>query len=370
MARRKRAAILQAEQDIPRAKRVRITRASSQPQPTPAICPVDERIEDQTPPRSDDLTSLNARESPLLRLPAELRERIWAYAFGMKTVHPRGNRARFWDTSPERSRKWPVTFTPCNEEYSDCEVYQMSLQGAMDGSPHFWKHPDMMNTNWDVTHHRGLHLCSRWAPQIPPGGEQQFVPLICKQLYYEALPVAWKTITFSFMESGYFQHFLRSPYTRFDLVTQLCIIQLSNCGEPYWAAWASALKSPMMLKFTALQGLNLVLRNHDYRSWDRPTPSVSDIMKTPPYYCKILPTIIRQFQRYPLEKNKTTVLITSHYWENDGGDYTGFPVTDRRIMAEVIRSHLLQTTNKMPKPPKWMQNTIGTRRSVRLNGTK
>lgn len=313
-------------------------------------------------------TARNAQESPLLRLPAELRERIWAYAFGMKTVHPIGNALRHWDTSPRRSKEWVVSFRPCREEYSDDEIYKMSLDGQLDGSPHFWKHPGMMDTDWEVAHHRGLHLCARWHLQKIPG-EPHLIPPVCKQLYYEAIPAAWKTITFSFMESGYFQHFLKSPYARCDLVTQLSIIQLSNSGDAFWDGWMSALKSPLMSKFTSLQGLNLILRNHDYRSWAHPTPSVSNIMETPPYYCKILPTIIRKFQGYSLEKNRTTVLITSHYWENDGGDYTGFPVTERRIMAEVVRTHLLQTTKKKPKQqPKWTRQMRGTRQSERLSG--
>lgn len=34
----------------------------------------------------------NAKNSPLLLLPAELREQIWEYAFGWRTIYPRMNK--------------------------------------------------------------------------------------------------------------------------------------------------------------------------------------------------------------------------------------------------------------------------------------
>ncbi|KAF2133688.1 hypothetical protein P153DRAFT_96916 [Dothidotthia symphoricarpi CBS 119687] len=348
---------------------------SSSHQQTPNLS-FDDAIQDD----EIDITARNARESPLLRLPGELRVRIWEIAFGRRTIHPRGNGEQNWQNRPRSSQKWAITsFDPCEELFSEGEVYEMSLQGEADAAPNHWKHPKM-KTYWPpLKRHNfeGLHICARWQPRDLVRDEC-LVPIISKQIYNEAIPAAWKSITWSFMHSGNFEHFLKSPHTRLDLVTQLSIIQYSTGGGAYQDSWTKAMASRAMSGLTSLRGLNFIIRNHTYRdpSHFHPgcdtRPSTVDIINNPPYYCQQLPSIIRRFQRFRLEKSRTTVLVTGNYWEHQADDMkTPFPVSQRREMAEAVRTQLLQRKEEKGKTqPKWARNTEGTRRSARILAQK
>jgi hypothetical protein len=313
-------------------------------------------------------TARNSQESPLLRLPAELRERIWGPAFGNKTVHPRSSGDYNWKPGFKRSRGRQLSFDYCQERFSDHEMYQMSLDGQSKESPHYWKHADMMDPDEHIPSFRGMHLCARWEPdeeELTELGCEQLVPLICKQIYYEATPVAWKTITFSFSISGYFQDFVKSTQTRLDLVTQLSIIQLTEAHDGYQQGWVSAFESTVWSSFTSLRGLNLILRNNVISS-TRHLCSLN-VMSDPPYYFPNLPTIIRRLQSFPLIRDRTTVLVVTNYWDDEEEDDIHFPITERRAMAEVVRELLLQrTVKKSKKQLKSAPQTEGLRRSQRL----
>jgi hypothetical protein len=118
-----------------------------------------------------------------------------------------------------------------------------------------------------------------------------------------------------------------------------------------------------------------VLRNNSYSEQIQATtlnPCSLDVMTQVPYYCKILPDIIRCFQKLPLIRDRTTVLVAAEYWADDSDPYPHFPISDRRAMAETVRELLLQRTpvvvkkKKQPKPAP----RKGERQSQRLKGAK
>jgi hypothetical protein len=319
----------------------------------------------------DDSTARNAVESPLLRLPAELRESIWTLAFGMRTVHPRSNGAYSWKSGVKRSTYRQLSFDYCQEEFSDNEIYQMSLDGQSEESPRYWKHPNMMDPGGHIPSFRGMHICARWEPgeeELTEPRCEQLVPLVCKHIYYEATPVAWKTTTFSFSVSGYFQDFVKSTQTRLDLVTQLSIIQLTSAHDGYQQGWVSAFESTVWSNFTSLRGLNLILRNNVISIHPSTRhPCSLNVMSNPPYYSPNLPAIIRRFQSLPLIRDRTTVLVVANYWDDEEEDDIHFPITERRAMAEVVRELLLQgAVKKSKKQLESASRTEGLRRSQRL----
>ena len=140
------------------------------------------------------------------------------------------------------------------------------------------------------------------------------------------------------------QHFVQDTQMRLDLVTQLYVV---TCKEFHYndhqQGWSSALKSSIWSRFTSLRAVNLVLRNNAYSEQIQSTtlnPCSLDVMIHPPYYCLILPDIVRCFQKLPLIRNRTTVLVAAEYWD-DSGPYPHLPITDRRAMAEAVRELFL-----------------------------
>jgi hypothetical protein len=54
-------------------------------------------------------------------------------------------------------------------------------------------------------------------------GSSFIAPLVCKQMYHEAVPVAWKTSIFCFKDDKCFSSFFHAPTARIDLISQLSL---------------------------------------------------------------------------------------------------------------------------------------------------
>lgn len=69
-----------------------------------------------------DVTAINPVQSPLLRLPAELRDRIWAFAYGNQKI--RVEPKRFWQ---EQQLHHALTYWACRHRpdfYGRCECFR------------------------------------------------------------------------------------------------------------------------------------------------------------------------------------------------------------------------------------------------------
>jgi hypothetical protein len=301
-------------------------------------------------------TLRNSIASPLLRLPAELRNYIWALAFGNRTVHPRiqcPNLFVFWlDYKPS-----PIYYKPCLEIQSDIDVYRLSVEGASVTEPFEWKASAMQVGRTGTS---GYHHCV-YSPnednEEPNQCPTLLVPLVCKQLHREANPVAWKTTVFAFHFADDFYHFVRASWTRVDLVSQLCVIQddMHHLAiHRHNKKWQRALNATHLAKFTSLKGVSLVLRSDDFRTNPMPFHLSLDVVAHPPRLFPILPLFIRQFQKCSLKEEYTTVLLPGHPEERNGKqDYLldpAFTVRQRREMAEAIRSRLLDYRPTAVKP--------------------
>ncbi|KAJ4304723.1 hypothetical protein N0V90_000250 [Kalmusia sp. IMI 367209] len=192
----------------------------------------------------------------------------------------------------------------------------------------------------------GYHKCDEKSTRRK---YHYLVPPVCKQFWNEASECAWKTITFAFVTSGDFQHFVYYSGAPLDLIQKLCIIAPGSdfdlgihpfsAKAKYDKGWVRALDSGVMERFTSLVGLHLVLRLYWGTSrWD--THVVEDLIY-PPHECLYLPEIIREFQKLNLRPEHTTVLITNGEHEQPYG-YDGFTIPMRRKLAQVIRNFILQ----------------------------
>ncbi|KAF1972438.1 hypothetical protein BU23DRAFT_158790 [Bimuria novae-zelandiae CBS 107.79] len=153
---------------------------------------------------------------PLLQLPTELRSLIWTYAFGNRTVHPR-----------RRSPISPFIYLVCQEPFSDQVAYNLSLRGASKHDTRLYAAEELYAHAWNPAgpHKRviglaGMHdycyshsmraVCDVVLEGIGPS-------LVCRQVYYEAMPVAWRTTTFAFFSAVFFENWIEGmgPERRF-----------------------------------------------------------------------------------------------------------------------------------------------------------
>lgn len=300
----------------------------------------------------------NQQESPLLRLPIELRELIWTYAFALDPVHPTNGR---WAGHVRRMR-----YGECRETLSDQTIYELGLQGADENDAMKWKNPalhDTMDPYFRRPTFVGMHRCT--SVRGPPLNVS--VPLVCKQLYDEALPLMWKSTTFCFSSGEVFFNFSRAPNARPQLVEQLSI----NLKAGHLSDWEATVTPEVLASFPALRGLHLILDGtwDDWKSALTPQVLVSfpalrtlhraleGIEPRPPTYHQAclrgLPRLIQLFQHLPLRRRRTTAWMVpppTYVTEKPGpdcGDWVEqlpmeYAIANRRLVAEVVRELLLQ----------------------------
>ncbi|KAF1958435.1 hypothetical protein CC80DRAFT_592132 [Byssothecium circinans] len=233
-------------------------------------------------------TTRNAEESPLLRLPAEIRNEIWELAFGHRNVHPHIEDVKtYWTRSKSGRHQRTITYSPCDPGLSTQEQCNTVMRGGGElavGISGTWE---------DSRSYYRLMGKEETASTL--------VPLVCKQIYYEALSLVWETTTFTFNEPRVFQRFLNAPTSRLDLVQQLGLaIGLHRLSDSNEDIWPGVLMSPSFSALTAVSGINLVAKVHQFH-WPPLYPD--------PYY--IFGVLINELRGFPLKPERTTVFVIS-----------------------------------------------------------
>jgi hypothetical protein len=259
----------------------------------------------------------NARESPLLRLPAELREQIWIYAFGCRAIHIRVR-------SPDRknTRIGCISFDACKEALTDDEVNRLQ---HMKGTPRWNKAiAQARNTGTFVGSHK---LCARSSIVT-----HNIVPLVCEQLYHEAMPIAWKHSTIIF-DSGF--DFARLPHFHtvpLDLISQLGMHITDN---ELFIRWRKGLNNNyLMSRFRSLQGVNLV----QMYTGSGPDDLNEDLYEMPYHVVGLMRIMIEAFQVFELRGEWTTVSVYRDFLMPG-------PVQSLPGLAEQARNDLLNQTS-------------------------
>ncbi|KAF2030206.1 hypothetical protein EK21DRAFT_21411, partial [Setomelanomma holmii] len=134
----------------------------------------------------------NAKKSRLLALPAEIREQIWTYAFGFRTIHPSIQYA----DAHERVRR--ISFDPCTKLFHHHEVYELNLPNCSMEKGQRWREVRVQahcNFTFIGSHKKCESEEHKYHPIVPP---------VCKLILHEAVKIAWRTSTFAFQRSATF----------------------------------------------------------------------------------------------------------------------------------------------------------------------
>jgi hypothetical protein len=245
----------------------------------------------------------NATESPLLLLPAELRERIWELAFGNRTIHP-----YIVQPDPKQAKLLTIVFEPCNEPFMDHEVYAYRLDDQSAMKDPRWK--EACRRARALRTYVGSH---ENCPDVIEDPTQPLymdnisfiVPLVCTQVYYEAMHIAWKTSVFQFNDSGRFLSFFNAPNVRTDLIRRLSL-DIGPTRQEY-DNWHRALQSEVYTgRLKAIRGLDLFCSYLD-RYWPVYFTSANFLEKT-----RIKDTVAA-LRWIPLERHLLTVFVCHTY---------------------------------------------------------
>ncbi|KAF9692720.1 hypothetical protein EKO04_009235 [Ascochyta lentis] len=202
-----------------------------------------------------DITALNAVQSPLLRLPAELRNKIWSYAYGDEFVH-------------------------VDQGFSKHRLFR-----------------------FHVCQHKGSSRpcgCSRNTPLFS-------IPLVSKQFWWEVSASFQSSATLVFnTEDSYnvLRAFLRSAHAFLAQVRYLELLVLSEHWMYRGDLRGYALTSALVGTMKNLQGIRLSL---DFDFGPMYLLSDPDIMRSADWKGSGIPRIIQSFRQHKLNPDKIAV---------------------------------------------------------------
>ncbi len=237
----------------------------------------------------------NATSSPLLKLPRELREKIWAYLFADQLVHIEFaptqrkrhavcNRRSFITWSDDLKADRRLDYVLCEATVSEQEAYELS-RTQEEGNSVESREPDKISfreRHADCYRRRdeGFNMpYARIGTHDTPTGSstdhkhvrRNQLPLaflrVCRQAYLETNTMFWRTTTWSFTSPRAFYRFMCecNPVQR-RLMSKLHLNFydfLTRAVFDDWYQFMTSKKSmSMMQKFQALEVLHL-----DVRSW-------------------------------------------------------------------------------------------------------
>jgi hypothetical protein len=239
---------------------------------------------------SNHLTTLNAATSPLFLLPAELREQIWTYAFGQRTIHVRKSQSSSSDDEEPF-----ISFFPCLEPFSDAELHLPNLSSAPPATKsRFFSATARAHQNRTFPgSHRDCNV-SR-TPLV------RLIPTICRQISSEATPLAWQSNIFTISDGPTLGAFLNLPASQLKLVTRLGV-HVTQSREYY--AWIAALSHLTPLKLPALRGLDFV------HMWFADGPRYSatdDVLAMLTLAGGLVPAVVKTFRAFELCESSVTV---------------------------------------------------------------
>ncbi|KZM22092.1 uncharacterized protein EKO05_0007877 [Ascochyta rabiei] len=204
-----------------------------------------------------DLTAQNAIQSPLLRLPAELRNEIWDSVYSNMMIGMRFDYNHHIDYYPVR---------PSRDEYTPRRDKHVRLPG-----------------------------------------------FVCKQFWAEVLGIFLSSFTLRLDDPGIFRAMIASGSPLIPQVRSVFLISQAYCPASFVIAWAETLTPSVVGQLKNLQGLRLKLQtqNDPLGMW-----RTTDIMEDHHWEVLEFPAIIRNFQQRKLHEALTSVHI-DHWVETD-----------------------------------------------------
>lgn len=192
----------------------------------------------------------NASCSPLLRMPLEIRNKMWALVLGDRLIH-----LQYLDMNSaskgqdEKKQCWSNIV--CKR---DCPENEMAEEDIV----------------WQQSHHRCAIELSRnlmGANHQQSGQESMHLTAlrVCRQTYNEANNVLWSTNTFSFDDADVtFDRFMDARTTRQKRSLRKLRLQMHwDCGEEI--LWNRVLGMPLIRSLAGLRSLRLHI-NHSIKA--------------------------------------------------------------------------------------------------------
>ncbi|KAF3047155.1 hypothetical protein E8E12_011495 [Didymella heteroderae] len=256
-----------------------------------------------------DLTFHNSHASPLLSLPAELRQHIFTYAYGDIVVHvhepydpTRGNHNkivdepflyRFYATNP----CWSTGF-----ETGLQQVYHTSPWNATARGPtplaSSRTSPASGCSDCFATHSADIALARR--PNVR-------LPLVSRLFWAEAFPAFLSNLTLQFTCPHVFHGWMKMNNEMLKHVRGLEIRMTRLSTSTVSMHWAQALHMLHMAKFEKLRGVRLLVQLGRYDALA--LRENYDVMSDRDWWETKLPEIICAFQQHKLDSDRTDVAL-------------------------------------------------------------
>ncbi|KAJ8119131.1 hypothetical protein OPT61_g16 [Boeremia exigua] len=248
-----------------------------------------------------NLTARNTLDSPLLRLPAELRNLIWTFAFGDQIILVRGSRSSY-----------------------DAENHLVDF--------------------------RSLDAFSSFRHATLKVAESSFTPkLVCRQFWAETSQVFLSSCTFRVDHAHDFRKLALSKQPVVPKIRRLMIC-LGSRTHNFPMYWHDVFTSSLVGRFTSLEGVTFT----GEVCWG-PKRGGLDVMNGSHWKMRHLPNTIRSFQQHKLRENLTLVDFKALKYPREFA-------WDAAQLNEAIPTAPLKPVAKMPpatQPPKAILFDIG-----------
>ncbi|OCK74084.1 hypothetical protein K432DRAFT_430232 [Lepidopterella palustris CBS 459.81] len=287
-------------------------------------------IENTEAAKAESITARNLAESPLLRIPRELRDMIWEFAFGGETIHIEKEGT---DGNSGLKRKYVL----CETEKSFREVYDLTKAGPSSENAYQYAEEYVLKEPY---RHNGCKNSVRTVPKVFR---------VCKQVYQESLFVLYGSNTFSFIHAEALKAFVLTPGLPRHLIKKLHV----HIGQNFsYDTWGRILTPGFVALLSSLEELYITLMHYtlsvgDEAAYRHMKDNVDlDYTHNPKMWGKHLQPlrlVLSSFQQHALKSDRTTCVVipTRGYYEPRYYGRLAFNIDDLRKLAEETRKILL-----------------------------
>ncbi|KAL8917812.1 MAG: hypothetical protein Q9208_007741 [Pyrenodesmia sp. 3 TL-2023] len=253
------------------------------------------------------LVKANACNSRLLRLPIELRRKIFGYVLGDQLIHVEYNKPyayeSTWANGPlgnvhtQWRQSWGFSHMVCSADTTEHAAYLKSIHGCSEMPE--GENPEYYSESCEERH----RTCFIMKELEDRTARKLSLSLfgVSRQTYAEAHDILWTTNTFSFSEAAVFKKFVEDRnFVQRKKMTKLHLqIPWPHPGAPHCAK--PSLKR-LLENLPGLRNLDLCVEVGFLEQRGKVLPYIASGPCLVPYLATIL-----QFQQLPLERVRTIV---------------------------------------------------------------
>ncbi|KAF2663786.1 hypothetical protein BT63DRAFT_483959 [Microthyrium microscopicum] len=295
--------------------------------------------------KTKQIIQRNSTESPLLRLPLEIRERVWAHVFNdgrllhIKQLDDRDEPPSGDDWMERGVQYYGWHNVYCLSQHSSRDTYENSKTKSVFAYGSTLEDREAHNPHRDckqyLNRESNLEIFNRRCQKDnEPEPQQETVQLqlfrTCRQIYFEANHAFWSNTTFGFTEPDNFAHFManRTPHQKRDL--QKLHLEFELLTEGSFNDWHRALAMKVVKTLTGLRTFHLHVRHGD-GCWGEDYGMVAEDLRDLAFESLL------NFRTLPLKK--VTVVFQNHFLVDDYD--TRWSHARHREWAEYFREALL-----------------------------